>query len=374
MRTVLLWLFLTALLIACQDETQYEYGTVEVFLTSSAASFEKVVVEIESLRLIHLTPNNERAEVNLPDYQSGKYDLVEYSNGESIQLASTQIAPGKLSEIIIKFGENSITTNEGVFDLKNTSLQNTEIVVKVDEELNYGSNQIIYLCFDAKNSVVESSGNYYLKPVIKAFTPESTGSIEGFIQPVTSNPVVAVSWGDNVMETITEPNGYFCFLGLDEGIYDLTVTPQAPFLEKSIEGIGVSANEKTDLGTIQLEKQVALTISGDLNINPATSEGNRFEMQTPDGLIDIDVIYENGDGFTYNGSATEIKIMPKAQGRTLTIDGVDVQLGTNARYTITSNDTPMDVELRNTKSGNGSWWINITGENIVILPAPNVSK
>jgi hypothetical protein len=608
-------------------------------------------------------------------------------------------------------GESSITSPEHKTEIKSVSLPFLEIIVNVNEELVYESNKSIFLYIDVIKSVKESGGNYHFVPVIRAFTNESTGSIEGFIQPQDANPLVSISYDEQTYETCVEPNGYFCLLGLPKGLYNLKASAPPIYLEKNMNAINVLEGEKTNIGTITLLKEgddepplvtindasanegdnvqftvslssptaedISLTldltdgtatagadyannnvqvtipagstsvnvyiptitdlidedveiffigvasvnagtvdsdisdegigsiidddnaplitindasategdnvrftvdlsnpsgedisvtlnltdetatggtdynnsnirvtipagstsvnvdvptiadiidednetfvigigsvnagtvnanisdkgkgtindddnaplitindasategdniqftvslsnpsatdititfglmdrtatggidyvnsniqvtipagstsanvsvstisdsveednetfiirivsvdagtvdanisdqgtgtindddkivanVEGDLNINPATSEENRFEMQTPIGIIDIDVINTEGDTYTYFGTATEIKVMPKAQGRTLNIGGVDVELNTNTRYIITSTGAEMNVELRNTKNGNGNWWIYISGENVTIVPYPVTSK
>jgi hypothetical protein len=113
------------------------------------------------------------------------------------------------------------------------------------------------------------------------------------------------------------------------------------------------------------------TILGDLNLNPSSSSKNRFEMQTPSGTIDIDTLKSQGPTFSYEGPATEIKILPKGQGRTLTINGQPYVLSSSERTTITSSS--MTVNLRNVKgSGTGHWWIDINASVASISPNPGI--
>jgi len=105
----------------------------------------------------------------------------------------------------------------------------------------------------------------------------------------------------------------------------------------------------------------AYTIEGDLNINPGNSTNNEFQMETPSGFIDRDEVHTNAPEFSYSGIATVVRVKPKAQGRTLTINGADITLRTNVRYTITSDN--MTVNLWNDHINNGKamgrWWITI---------------
>ena len=117
-------------------------------------------------------------------------------------------------------------------------------------------------------------------------------------------------------------------------------------------------------------------ITGDLNINPSNSSNNLFIMQTPSGVIDRNTLHSEGSSYTYTGSASEIKIKVKAQGRTLIINGESVELHPSIRYTITGDLT---VSLRNTHGGHnwnqakGHWWIQIDATNVTIDPDPGVT-
>ncbi len=374
MRIVLSILILALVISSCADEPSNEYGSIDVFLTAENVSAEQINVEISAIKLTHISSDGNKTQIDIDTYQPHKYNLSELSNGKNSFLASTKIAPGTLSEIIIVLGENSIVNPQGTFDLKSVNQQGSEIVIKIDENLVYENNKAIFLDFDVQKSISENNGTYYLDPAIRAFSGESTGEIGGVVTPINLNPAISIVMDGEIIQTNTDADGSFCILGLVEGNYDVVFTPVAPFLVKTVSNVSVKANENTDLGSIELEKKIFATVKGDLNINPATSVENRFEMQTPSGLIDMDVIYAVGDTYTYSGTASEIKIMPKASGRTLNIEGVDVVLDVNSRYTITSTDAEITVELRNTKNGNGNWWINIIGENITMMPDPLTSK
>ena len=121
---------------------------------------------------------------------------------------------------------------------------------------------------------------------------------------------------------------------------------------------------------------------GDLNINPANSSGNIFELTTSNGtVIDMDDMSDyywanDKTNTSYTGGATKVKIKVKSEhdGRTISINGVDVELDTNTRYTFSGD---MTVNLRNTHDNpnswgqaKGHWWISISGTYIEITPTP----
>ena len=133
--------------------------------------------------------------------------------------------------------------------------------------------------------------------------------------------------------------------------------------------------------TLTIEGDNGYTLAGgDLNANPANSSGNIFELTKSDGtVLDMgdmsDYFHANGNtNLSYTGAASEVKIKVKSDGRTINIDGVDVELSTNTRYTFSGN---LIVNLRNTKSNpnswgqaKGHWWISILGTGVQITPTP----
>ena len=117
-----------------------------------------------------------------------------------------------------------------------------------------------------------------------------------------------------------------------------------------------------------------------LNINPANSSGNIFKLTKADGseldMNDMSDYYHNNGktNMSYSGGATKVKIKVKSTGRTITINGQDVELNTNTRYTFSGD---MTVDLNNTRNNpsswgqaKGHWWISIAGTDIEITPAP----
>jgi len=130
----------------------------------------------------------------------------------------------------------------------------------------------------------------------------------------------------------------------------------------------------TDRQDIELVATSALT-EGDLNLTPDTSEALRFEMTTPQGVIDIDTLHDNMAGYTYSGPVTVVKIVPKAQGRTLQYDGHSLLLEDSIRYVLTSGS--MTVELRNLQpdaknwnQAKGHWWLKVSAAVVGLEPHP----
>ncbi|KQC04567.1 MAG: hypothetical protein APR54_08765 [Candidatus Cloacimonas sp. SDB] len=118
-------------------------------------------------------------------------------------------------------------------------------------------------------------------------------------------------------------------------------------------------------------------LTGTLNINPGTSDNNEFVMETPtEGYeyVDRTEVHKNAPCFSYCGPATVVKVKPKAQGRTVQVNGVEIELSPNARYTIRSQSMMVDLWNDHEKNGKamGQWWITIDAEDAVLELDPGI--
>ena len=177
-------------------------------------------------------------------------------------------------------------------------------------------------------------------------------------------------------------SGLPSWLSFDAASSSFSGTPtQAGTANFTLTATDSCGNSTSAQVTITIIDNSGYTVTGaNLNINPANSDGNIFELTTSDGtLIDMDDMSDYYFAFgktnmSYSGGASEVKVKVKAEGRTITIDGVDVELNTNTRYTLTGD---MIVNLVNAHDNpnswgqaKGHWWISIAGTGIEITPTP----
>ncbi|MDF1550294.1 MAG: DUF4382 domain-containing protein [Bacteroidales bacterium] len=365
-------------LISCEKEEPYQYANLNFNLTATPSKYENVIFDIQSIKIYFESLTESGKWITINNLQKGSYNLSNYINGSAVSIASTPIVQGKISKITIGLGQtNSITTAAGTINLDFNSTGGYEVDIILDAEIGYGAEKTIFLDFDLSNSIKESTpGKLQIQPSVRAYTEDNSGSIEGIISPAESYPVISANFGGLEIKTKNNDDGYFCIMGLPEGEYNLTINPLDSYISQLIQNISVKLGSKSNIGIILLENNeyIAKSISGDLNLDPSLADNELFTMTTPKGIIDINLLQAEGDVYTYLGTATLINIMPKAQGEILNIDGNEIALDKNTRYTFQSKDTPMNVHLRNTKNGNGNWWIEISGDNIGIIPIPGIKK
>ncbi len=233
-------------------------ATVRFNLTDAPADYDAVLIEIVEVR-VHVgdddDPNdNGPGWVTLDeDFHPGIYDLLELQNGLDTVLAEDDVPAGKLSQIRLILGdENSVVINGISHDLKTPSAQQSGLKLKVNYELEPGLYYEFWLDFDASRSIVEKgNGDYNLKPVIRVFTKNTTGAIDGYVDPVNAQPTVLVYDADDTASAIADKTtGYYLLSGLDAGSYTVEAIPVAPFSNQTKNGVGVTVGTVTRMDTI----------------------------------------------------------------------------------------------------------------------------
>ena len=113
------------------------------------------------------------------------------------------------------------------------------------------------LDFDVDESIVMAgnSGNISLKPVIRATVEASTGAIGGNVTPIDVQMEISATNGVDTISAFTDEDGYFVLVGLSQGSYTVTVTPDptSELATQTIENVEVNVGEITDLGIISME-------------------------------------------------------------------------------------------------------------------------
>ena len=242
-----------------EDNMSNAPAKLQFNLTDAPADYDAVLVEIEEVR-VHIGEDNEPGDsaegwMVLDEIQPGIYDLLELQNGMDTVLAEGEVPAGRLSQIRLILGdENSVVVNGVPHDLKTPSAQQSGLKLKVNYDLEPGLYYEFWLDFDASRSVVEKgNGGYNLKPVIRVFTKNTTGSITGYINPAEAKPLIwaydATDTATSIADSIT---GHFLIPGLDPGSYTVEVNADTAYADTVITGVNVSQGIVTDLDTLNL--------------------------------------------------------------------------------------------------------------------------
>ncbi|MDZ7681870.1 MAG: DUF4382 domain-containing protein [Fodinibius sp.] len=249
-------------------------GTMDVTMTDAPANYDSVHVTINEVRVRHEEDENDDSEgedadneskedgwVTISDQQM-RVNLLELTNGSQVSLGSQELESGTYSQIRLILGDdNTVTVDGETHNLQTPSAQQSGLKLNIDADVEEDTQYSLLIDFDAARSIVQQgNGSYLLKPVLRAVNLAETGAITGNIQPTDfKTNVLAVTDDDTVTSTITADNGDFKIIGLTEGTYDVVFDPSSDQYSDSTQtGIDVTANEDTDLGTIELESNSAL--------------------------------------------------------------------------------------------------------------------
>ena len=243
------------------DSSQAVQGTskLSIKLVDEPGEFEHVYVEVVD---VMVKVNNDSEDDNwqsLEAINTGVYDLLDLTGGVNVLLADEyEIPSGTLNQIRLVLGDDNTIVIDGVSqELTTPSAQQSGLKIQVNETLEPNFEYVFWLDFDVDESIVTAgnSGNIILKPVIRASAEVSTGTISGSISPIDVQTQISVTVGDETVSTYADENGNFLLVGLPQGTYDVTITPdsESEFSVTTIENVEVTVGQNVVLETIILQ-------------------------------------------------------------------------------------------------------------------------
>lgn len=255
---------LTIIFIGCTESnnTSITQGTskISVKLMDDPGDYENVFIEVIDVMVkVNDDSEDDNGWQSLETINTGVYDLLELTGGLNVLLVDDyEIPSGMLNQIRLILGEdNTIVIDGETFPLKTPSAQQSGLKIKVNETVEAGFNYTFLLDFDVDESIVMAgnSGNINLKPVIRATVEATTGVISGSVTSAEIQTEISATNGIDTISAFTNEEGNFVLVGLTEGAYTVTVTPDpvSELTPQTIENVEVLVGEITDLGIIVLE-------------------------------------------------------------------------------------------------------------------------
>jgi hypothetical protein len=256
------------------DNASASAAKLEVRLTDAPGNFNAVVLDVQQVE-VHLKDENDPGGWQTLAFTPQAVNVLDYVNGKSALLVSTDFAPGDLKEIRLILGPNSyvVGTDGQQYALKTPSGQTSGVKLKLDKvTLAAGSTYQLLLDFDVAKSIVErgnwKAGNdkkerYLLKPVIRLVAQDLRGGLRGTVNPAAARPQVlairAAITGPDTVSTFADASGAYQLNGLAAGTYQVQFFPSvaAPTGQPAYKavvrpGITVTNNQVTDLSVTPL--------------------------------------------------------------------------------------------------------------------------
>lgn len=246
----------TLLLSACSKDGNNNNGNtarVDFRLTDAPGTYESVLVDVQEIR-VHTDVNGWET---LPLIRPGVYNLLDLNNGIDTLMCHADLPVGKISQIRLILGaNNSIVDNNIIYPLETPSAMQSGLKFNVHQDLEAGKAYTMWLDFDAGKSIVKTGdGDYKLKPVVRAYTDLTNGSIEGTVLPLAANAYVyAVNGANDTFTAIPNFDGYFKFCGLPEGTYEVVFDADdlTPYVDFTMTGVSVTFGNITSVGNVVL--------------------------------------------------------------------------------------------------------------------------
>src|SRR5436309_1877908 len=160
------------------------------------------------------------------------------------------VAPGDVatSVLVMQNGETvtgSLTAGDGSFTVSLLPAGTYQLVFHPSRD---------YADQSMDGVVVEMGATTDIGAVQLVALPPTQGMIAGQVSPASvATTVMAVQGGSTVAQVGVDANGNFLLGGLPAGTYSVQFQPDGGYLSQTVDGVGVTAGQTTQLGQIQLQ-------------------------------------------------------------------------------------------------------------------------
>jgi hypothetical protein len=186
-------------------------------------------------------------------------DVLTLTNGTEMVLSNKLAAQtGHYTRLRLTMGENNTVTvqnNSGynTYDLGWTGSSDNTVEVNIDRTVSTGSTTSVLLDFNVAESVnADILGNYSLMPTVTWIEDEATG-VKGQVTGAARG-VLTFTSGANTYTTYLANDGRFMIRGMENGIYDMTLsgmhTGATDIDEMEMQDIVVANGQITNMGSV----------------------------------------------------------------------------------------------------------------------------
>lgn len=269
----------TACQKAIEDKTLAATRNVNIYLTDDQSLvFDQVLLDIQKLEVkvedsseqeFEQEHENESDDHDSQGHtsggwqnvsiKSGVYDVLKFRNGLDTLFGTASFPSSHaFRKIRLTLGSNnSVVYNGSSFPLILKGNDNIIVIKLSDDEAEAGDDHQktdFWLDIDAGRSVRRHGNDFELKPQVKAFRKDQTGSVEGRVLPAEAMPVVYAINGSDTTSAKPEREGEFKMMGLRPGTYTIVYHATAGnYQDKTVSNIIVQNREDTKLGSVTLQ-------------------------------------------------------------------------------------------------------------------------
>lgn len=190
-------------------------------------------------------------------FNAGVYNILTLVNGTDVLIADDSVPAGTMSQLRLILGTNNTIKVDGVlYPLTIPSGSESGLKLNVHEALPV-NDYTIMIDFDAAHSIVkQGNGNYKLKPVLHAFTVETSAKIQGQVTPAAVGIAIIAQNNANanlIYGGYADPiTGQFLLQGLVAGTYTVKVYPAGLDIPIILSNITVTNNTTTSVGLVTI--------------------------------------------------------------------------------------------------------------------------
>jgi hypothetical protein len=250
-------------LSGCSDATNPEasggVGRISLNLIDAPGDYEAVNVQIVGVRVHRADADDSNSGWFDIAVDTTEVDLLTLSGGNYLDLADSTLPAGRYTQIRLLLGDaNNVVVDGEAHDLRIPSSAQTGLKLNHPFTIESGATYAATLDFDADRSVhVTGNGRYMMKPVIRIIVDQTSGALQGVVEPVDARAMIWTVAGDDTVTAYADTlSGGFAFGMLPAGSYDLNIAATAgAYADTVLGGVAVAAGQTTDVGTVTLQAE-----------------------------------------------------------------------------------------------------------------------
>lgn len=186
-------------------------------------------------------------------------DLLKWTNGEKLLIGSSDVPPGKYTQIRLIIDDAEIGVDDAVYPLTVPSGAKTGLKFGPQFTVEEGFTYELVFDFDVSRSIVvtgpkKNPTGYKLKPHIRMIATSVSGSISGMVSNPADVPVAYAILDNDTITTsfVDTSSGFFRLAFLPDTTYTVSVVDTND-LRYDQSDVKVTSGMDYDLGSITLE-------------------------------------------------------------------------------------------------------------------------